>query len=366
MFNIWQVTLAQNCNLRCTYCSTGYGTYGMPPGGMDERVLKRLTSCMLEMAEHSRPLQVEYGGGETTLYFNRWIASMDAIAEAAAQRNMPIELHCTTNGTLLEKGQLDLLADRGVGLVFSIDGPKENHDRYRRDAQKGGSFDRAIASWQYYRELSHSHPKRPSCDIQSVITDHTRLGDLARFWHERGEPVFGAVIQLDSRFLGKQDGGGCRARQRNYLDDMRQWALAQAQASNIPHFLSEFQGPADLLERWTDLFTGKKRTACGAGWNTLGVDAKGGLYPCEGYIGVAQWRMGDVFTGLDMEKLDRFRRLRSTAENQCSDCTFNQTCPKPCFAADPWGDIGKNVASECWFFKSLVTIAQESYGLLAD
>ncbi len=316
---------------------------------------------MLDHADTERLLTVEFGGGETSLRFNHWIETMDQLHAAAADRGMDVKFQSTTNGTCLDSKKMDRLADLGVCLTFSIDGPNTVHNRHRPTSTGKGSFAAATESWRYYSALSKSHPKKPGCSIQSVLCDDLDLEQLAIFWDKMGWPVFDTVLELPSRYLGNSDDCGWRIRQQQYLDNLRVWADGQAKVLGVPDFLSDYKGPADLFKMWLNLFSDRKAMPCQAGITTLAVDKAGMLYPCEGFVGVPTWQVGNIYDGLDREKLSEFQGLRNSAADCCGRCTANAACPKVCFAEEPAGDIEKNFKSGCGFAEALSQIAAHSF-----
>lgn len=363
-FNTWHIAMVHDCNLRCAYCATGYGAFGRDRGVMDVPTTHRLIDFILDHANPGHAVTVEYGGGETSLYFEQWITAMDQLREAADRRHLDVRLQSTTNGVCLDRKRMDRLAQRGVDLTFSIDGPQHVHDQHRVTATGKGSFDAALKSWSYYRSLSKRHPNRPGCNTQSVLSDNQRLDQLNLFWQKVGQPVFGVVMELPSRFTAKHEIDALQARQHIYLKDLQRLADLQAQALTIPEFLSDYRGPEDLFKRWFGLFSGHKTAPCGAGENTLAVDMQGNLYPCEGYVGLKQWQVGDIFAGIDSTRLTRFQKERTCVVGACRQCAYDAICPKSCFAENPCRTIGDNFKSGCVFAKKLSDIATHSYQLL--
>jgi uncharacterized protein len=71
-----------------------------------------------------------------------------------------------TNGILLDEDWCRFLADQGFYVGLSLDGPREIHDRFRRDKKGNPTFDRTMRGYT----LLHQH--RVSTDILCVVNAH--------------------------------------------------------------------------------------------------------------------------------------------------------------------------------------------------
>ena len=63
------------------------------------------------------------------------------------------------------------------------------------------------------------------------------------------------------------------------------------------------------------------------------ITAKGELYPCHRYAGDEEFKLGDLETGLDREKVeDYYRRILAGYDAHCSKCWARFSCGGQC----PW------------------------------
>jgi radical SAM protein with 4Fe4S-binding SPASM domain len=151
-----------------------------------------------------------------------------------------------------------------------------------------------------------------------------------------------------------------------YLDEFRVIAFELADAHTIPGFLSDFSGPLSLYQIWKDLFSGRHKSLCGAGFDTLGVDASGDLYPCETFVGREFWKLGNIFRGIDEKKLRAFQREHINALKFCTDCDIVNLCQGGCLAAGQDRDIVVNSKGGCEFMKEVIKISQHSYAKMRE
>jgi uncharacterized protein len=134
------------CNLNCEYCfylekKALFGPredYRMP-----DDVLAAFIRGYIE-AQSTPAVEFVWQGGEPTLlgmdFFKRVIELQKPFA-----RRKTITNSLQTNGTLLTDKWCAFLKKHGFLVGISLDGPKEVHDRYRRDRSGSGTFDRVMA-----------------------------------------------------------------------------------------------------------------------------------------------------------------------------------------------------------------------------
>lgn len=154
-----QILTNLNCNLACTYCYECKGR-----GQNDEETIKKFIAGRYKeagLAGTERDVVLEFIGGESLLYPEM----LDALCSYT--KELHTKLGCkgtltvgtTTNGTLIaeDKKIQDFLLKWRPSLGFCIDGTKEIHDACRIDAEGRGSYDRAVAGWNWAKE--HLCPK---------------------------------------------------------------------------------------------------------------------------------------------------------------------------------------------------------------
>ena len=133
------------CNLNCDYCF-----YIEKQALFDPRENYQMSgdvlSAFISSYVTSQPTPVVefvWQGGEPTLlgidFFKRVVELQQQFSGVKTITNS-----LQTNGTLLTDEWGAFLRKYNLMVGVSLDGPKEIHDRYRRDRKGGGSFDRVI------------------------------------------------------------------------------------------------------------------------------------------------------------------------------------------------------------------------------
>lgn len=138
--------IGAKCNLRCSYCyylekSDLIESDSRPL--MSDRVLERFIKSYIE-AQTGPWVQFSWHGGEAMMlpldFFRKVIELQNCYADG---RNIANSIQ--TNGTLLTDEWCQFLKQNNWLVGVSIDGPKEIHDVFRKDASGRGSFDRVMA-----------------------------------------------------------------------------------------------------------------------------------------------------------------------------------------------------------------------------
>jgi uncharacterized protein len=87
-------------------------------------------------------LHITFYGGEPLLSRELIIYIAEKVKALAETRKIPFGFSLQTNGTLLKKETVKRLKPLGLKDAYiTIDGPKENHNRFRPYKKGGGSFD---------------------------------------------------------------------------------------------------------------------------------------------------------------------------------------------------------------------------------
>jgi uncharacterized protein len=133
------------CNLNCEYCFY-LEKQALFNEGEQFRMSDEVLAAFIAkyISEQPTPIvEFVWQGGEPTLlgldFFRRVIALQRPFAE---QKTITNSLQ--TNGVLLTDGWCRFLKENHFLVGISIDGPKDIHDRYRRDRNGNGTFDQAV------------------------------------------------------------------------------------------------------------------------------------------------------------------------------------------------------------------------------
>ena len=197
-----QIQVTLNCNLACTYCFQKHA------GGIIDldtvaAILRAVVAHNLTAAPGCRTMPVYWHGGEPLL------AGLDFFRQVlhlqAQYPEVSFDNRLQTNGTLMNAELAGWFTAHRFHVGFSLDGPRDLHDRHRWFRGSGlGSFDAVMQGIVCYRR----HFPDTRLPVIAVVTKASipRAGDIFHFFRD-----LRADVQLDIydiRWLDLMAGSG--------------------------------------------------------------------------------------------------------------------------------------------------------------
>src|SRR5579863_5278082 len=132
--------VAHSCNLSCSYCYADEGRFGGRETYMSQEVARSAIDLLLE-SNHGRRVTIGFIGGEPFLNRKLIYWAVDYATNRAKEAGAGIGFSVTTNGTLLNSEDLELLRGHAFAISVSLDGGAEVNDRERRAANGDRVFE---------------------------------------------------------------------------------------------------------------------------------------------------------------------------------------------------------------------------------
>jgi uncharacterized protein len=139
------VVMNLDCNLACVYCYEGAqrGRHYLSAATAD--LLVRY--CTEQYFARGKDLTIEFYGGEPLLSLARIRSISSRLLACAELAGRSYDFTLVTNGTLLTVDVVCQLVPLGLQRArIALDGPRENHDRYRPFVSGQGSYDKIVAN----------------------------------------------------------------------------------------------------------------------------------------------------------------------------------------------------------------------------
>ncbi len=177
--------LTYRCNLRCKMCGQ-WGESGSSHSYSEEKLETQLTletiEKLLDNVMDFKP-NITLFGGEPLLYRD-WPVVVKMVKKRGMRCNV------ITNGVLV-KQQARNIIDAGIDeIIFSLDGPKDVHDKIRGTA---GTYDRAMAGFKQLQELKATKGvKAPLINISTTIFEAN---------YERLDEVVDSAVEMSAASL---------------------------------------------------------------------------------------------------------------------------------------------------------------------
>lgn len=350
---------AQACNLRCTYCYAGGGSYGGPATIMDPQLAARAARHLVEASGNRPSVSLVLFGGEPLLNLPALEAATAAAESAAASLGKKLVVSITTNGTRFTNEALDFLARHRIGVSVSIDGPPDVHDANRpyANGNRAGSYADVLDGVERLRERTGRPPA-------------ARVTLEPAQWHRVPE-VFEHLASLGFLEVGIAPASPANARllptpeqEAALIDGFSQLAerfVAEAAQGRLLRF-------SNLLDVLARLHAGEVKTVpCGAGLGYLAIDAKGRFYLCHRFAGVPRFEVGSLDRGIDHAKIRAcLDEEAAPRRDDCATCWARSLCAGGCHYENHVRerDLGLAHGGTCDFIRRWLEIGIRVYGSL--
>lgn len=244
--------------------------------------------------------------------------------EEEKKHNKHFRFTLTTNGVLLDDEVLEFANAEMSNLVLSLDGRKEVHDRMRTSPNGRGSYDLILPKFKqaaqsrdqknYYIRGTYT---RYNTDFSNDIIHMADMG----FKEISMEPV---VSGREEPYALREEDVPALCRQYEILAGEMLKRKREGRGFNFFHYMIDLSdGPCIY----------KLLSGCGVGTEYLAVTPAGELYPCHQFVGNEDFKLGDVFKGIENTRLrDKFQKCNVYTKKDCADCFAHLFCGGGCVA----------------------------------
>lgn len=349
--------VAQDCNLRCTYCYADAGTYGAAPCLLAPDMARRAVRYLLQHSGEREHLTLIFFGGEPLMNMPAIRAAVSEAVSCGGEMGKKVHFSLTTNGTLLDPEIVRFLHENRVAVAVSLDGPAHVHDRNRPDAQGQGSYAEIVSRLALLL-------------ADSPVPVAARVTLAPDQWHGVVE-VFDHLIGLGLHEVGIAPVSPVTkallptAREEEALLEGFTLLARRFVANARKGLVMPFANILDLLGR---LHLGQtKPISCGAGFGYMAVDAKGRLFPCHRLAGEADFCVGNISCGIDKDRIKScMGALNSDRKESCSRCWARTLCAGGCHYENHLREnhLGLPRGSSCRFIRSWLDLGMKTYAQL--
>jgi len=343
------------CNLACTYC---FAHKTRQPHRSQTMSLERMQAAidffLQDFARPAREAQVFFvTGGEPLLHFPLYQQVYQYCQQAQEKFGRPVHCGLTTNGTLLTEEHVRFFEEHHTLLALSLDGPPSIQDTQRPFRDGEGTYAPIVERlpWllrnrnAFLRHTPASTVLTPEYPFPARMVAH--LLDLG---------FENIVVKPTREPLGRP------ARLQRLQEGYREYAqfLVQRLQEGDVRVLYAVN-PDDFFGRFLIrvLLRQKLSYRCEALRRKLYVGPDGGIYPCDFFVGMEEFRVGDIDHGLDPAWQREFLDLYIEEKESCQSCWARYLCGGGCpyIAALTQGRIDQPDPLECELVKFLIELA---------
>lgn len=321
------------CNMDCTYCIT-------------EKAQRRMTDEVLYAAcdlafSQGKTAGICFFGGEPLLEEGLIRKAIAYCQEKSRQTGMPFHCKMTTNGTLLTEDFLRLARQVGMTIGISFDGCVQDACRFYADGSKTGAHMTRNAK-MLLRYLPNSLAMAtiaPECAGQYTDTV-TYLYELG-FRRIHLTPAYGKRVHWTEQTLE------ILCKELEKIADIYKAQIIAGHPLQI----------TTLDAKISDCILGRNPdNRCHLGLRQMPVDTDGTLYPCTQFIGDPDFRLGDVFHGVDKTLQLALLQQHRQMPTECRQCALRNRCTNGCGCLNRMetGDMHQVSPLQCGYEQGLI------------
>ncbi len=336
------------CNLSCEYCFY-LEKQGLFPSNEKYRMSDKVLSALITGYITSQPTPVVefvWQGGEPTLlgidFFKRVIDLQKPFAKTKTTTNS-----LQTNGTLLTAEWCQFLKRHNFMVGISLDGPREVHDRYRRDRKGNGTFGQVMRGLRLLQE------HRVEYNVLACVARDTatRPLEVYRFLRNQGvefiqfTPVVERIPDARGDRLGLRLAGPASLDKEEFQNEVTAWTVMPEEYGDFLIAIYEEWVRHDVSKvfvmnfEWAlNAWIGNPSPVCihteQCGRSVV-FEHNGDVYACDHCV-YPQYKLGNIATDNLLEMIGKsvqsgFGITKQTAlPRQCRECEVLRACHGGC------------------------------------
>ncbi|APC79153.1 TPA: radical SAM protein [Clostridium botulinum] len=294
------IFFTRNCNMNCKYCYEGSKYSKDISNSVLKQVIPFITKHMKKIKDNK--LSIVTHGGEPLMAYDKIKAFVKQTKEVLPN----VEFSMTTNCTILDDDILNFIIKEYDNISVSIDGTREAHDLNRILKNKKGSYDIVIPN-----ALKILRYRPDTIARMTVNSDNVKY--LFQGVKELVQMGFSHIMPTPDEFDTNWD--------EKALEELHK------QGKLISDYVAIYSGNRELDIGFVDNATCKmKNSCCDGGITTITIDTDGKVYPCIIANGLEKFCLGDVFKGIDGNKMKQVHLQDQQSILECLGCKRYDYC----------------------------------------
>lgn len=352
--NQLNLQVTQACNLTCSYCPYATNTDpALSRHHTDKRMswetAKKAIDFLAEHSDGKDQVYVCFYGGEPLVACDL-VRKCVEYAEDVLDGKEILYL-ITTNATLMTDEVLDFLVSHHFFITFSLDGPKQIHDRHRLRADGTPTYD-LVMHWLERAVALHGNKPDAHVGINMVLDPSDDLDEILSWLDQpllKNVIVEASVVEddnLEKKYIPTPD----FRKKLTY-----QTALSWLKQLGLVDGLKTSVFTDGIVRRGMDKSVQMLNAGgalpdtlapsgpCMSGFRKLFVNAEGAFFPCEKVNELSPcMRIGDVDHGFDYEQVKRHINIGELTPDACRNCWAIVNC----FTCQRQADGGETLSGE--------------------
>lgn len=311
------MNVTMRCNLFCKYCFAECGP--QRTGDMGEKVIKEIVDQMLEMPE-TKKVTFEFQGGEPLLNPKAIEFCAQYAIKQAPKYGKEVAFRVESNGILVNEQIVKLLKKYKIKIGISLDGPEKLTNGARVYADGRGAFQDIWKGIKFLRK--NGIPIDGSvCTIGKHNVKHPK--EIVDFFHQAKIGFKPRPVNILGRELTN-----------NMAPEDNDWYKCFVKMYHRSKEIKAVNFSIHIFEE--NVYTPVRdyiclRYPCGAAREIISVNPNGDVFPCDGFKGVPEFKMGNILNESVIEMLQKpwVNKLRNRVAADiplCRQCLFQGMC----------------------------------------
>ena len=332
-FNLITKPIGPVCNIRCEYCyylkkeelypdKQTRSAFVMTDGVL-KSYIRQYIQCQPPGLEE---VTFIWQGGEPTLLGLDFLRQVVIYQQRFRRPGMRITNSLQTNGTLLTDEMARFLKEHDFLVGISIDGPEKLHNRYRKDREGKGTFDKVMRGLELLKKydvrfntltvVQEDNARHPV----EVYTFLKEIGSTFMQFIPIVEPTGDEKIVSERSVTAEAWG-------RFLTDVFDEWVIGDIGEV----FVSHFDMMLALHAGYPSTFCVHSRT-CG---KALAMEHNGDLYSCDHFV-FPEYFLGNIMKTGMVAPYESLRQKQfgqnkfDSLPGECRDCEFQRFCYGGC------------------------------------
>ena len=296
-----------DCDLDCRYCYEKH-THDR----MSVETAKKAVDLMLSFGHKINGFS--FFGGEPLLCRELIAETVRYAARLSEGTEKLLRYRMTTNGTQLDEDFLSLADEHHIAIALSHDGVLQDIQRVDR-AGRG-----TAARLEPKIDMLLAHQPDAIAMMTVLPENVSRFAEAFRWLYERGFTHINTAIDY---------------RPGNHWDDASMEELDRQYALVADYCEAHYDGERPLRylnfeSKIASYLEGRPCIECRLGMKQPSIAPDGSIYPCNQFLNLAEYRMGDVTHGIDAAAQRRIYEASLKEEPSCRGCALEKRCRHHC------------------------------------
>ncbi len=328
------LSLTGRCNFACRYCYAA-------EHDKNKMTVKTAIKAVELAAASGEPFVIQFSGGEPLLNYD----ALQAVVEYVQANNIPAKMQIQTNGSLLTDDIAQYLYKSKVAIGVSLDGRPKVNDRLRLKKNGYGATGDILKGLEV---LKHNNI---ACGITCVVTSENvnELEGIIDFAYFIGNIRRIGFDLLRGQGRGSQLMPPTEEEMQSAMERVYERLALLSKMAGYEIIITQKERTAKLCSSCLDGF-GHCHAMNG---EAAFVDAKGDIYACSSLVGMNDYYIGDVQTGIEPALVEKICNQIKSFMSFCRTCNDFKKCGGGCYAR--WfGNAEGRCSAECSLMKASI------------